>query len=140
MVKFAIRLLITASIPGVVSAQVASTDKQNVKMLSPGVYATARYSEHLEVPKGPRAKVGLRLELGSWRLSGETREITVPPQGFYIADLRNGPIVTVIGGREQRRLTGELWVVQAGESMTVRITDRRQQNVLLSIVSIRSAE
>jgi len=121
------------------AAQAAAQDGDVVKMLAPGVAATTRFSENLEVPKG-EAKVGLHVELGSWRLSSATREIRVPPQGFYIADLRNGTVLTVIGGLEKRRHTGEMWAVQPGESMVVKMTEPKQQNVMLHIILIRSAE
>lgn len=135
-------LLIAVWMPALAAAQAESADKDKdgVKMLATGVAATTRHSEKLEVPKGAQAKVDLYVELGSWRLSSATREIRVPPQGFYIADLRNGTVLTVIGGQEKRRDTGELWAVQPGESMIVKIIDPKQQNALLHILLIRSAE
>jgi len=122
------------------AAQAAPGDSDGVKTLAPGVAATSRYAEELEVPKGAQAKVSLHVELGSWLLSSATREIRVPSQGFYIADLRNGTVLTVIGGQEKRRHTGELWAVQPGESMVVKLTEPKQQNVLLHILLIRLAE
>jgi hypothetical protein len=110
---------------------------EQVTALAPGVTASTRLSEQLEVPRPQRARVSVRAELGTWQLRGATREIRVPPQGFYIAELGNGTVTTIINGKETERTAGDVWAVEAGETMTVRITNPKQQSALLHVFSVR---
>jgi hypothetical protein len=59
--------------------------------------------------------------LRSWITVNGSREITIPSQGFYIASLGKGAAVTTINGEEQLRHAGEMWAVQDGQTMTVKI-------------------
>ena len=82
--------------------------------------------------------VAVQAELSSWSTVNRSREITIPPQGFYIATLSNGTAMTVINGEEKLRHAGEMWAVADGQSMTVKIEEKKQENVGLEIFSIRA--
>jgi hypothetical protein len=107
--------------------------------LAPGITATTRYTANLEVPREQKTPIPVHVELGNWYLSDTSREIRVSPQqGFYIADLRNGEVVTTIDGVEAHRYGGELWAVKPGQSMLVKIVAYRHEGgVLLQIFSMR---
>jgi hypothetical protein len=47
--------------------------------------------------------------------------------------------MTVINGEEKLRHAGEMWVVADGQSMTVKIEEKKQENIGLEIFSIRVA-
>ena len=46
--------------------------------------------------------------------------------------------MTVINGEEKLRHAGEMWAVADGQSMTVKIEEKKQENVGLEIFSIRA--
>jgi hypothetical protein len=102
-----------------------------------GVAAFRRFTEHLVIPRRGTTGARLDVELASWTLEGPSHEITIPAQGFYVAELRSDDIVTVIDGHETPRRGGDLWVVQDGQSMVVRFGDPKQQGATLRILSLR---
>lgn len=106
--------------------------------LAPGVFATIRFSETLVVPRKEGPGLRVRTELGTWRLQSAAREIAVPAQGFYVAELRNGDVTTSVGvgGKEQLRHTGDIWTVAAGQTMIVKLVRPVQQNAMLRILSL----
>ena len=132
--------LLVLGVPALAGAQATAGGLEGGQPLGPGVAVSMRYAERLDVPRATQPNESVRVELGSWRLSDTAREITVPHQGFYIAELRNGDVVTVIDGQQQLRHTGELWAVQPGQSMIVKTLNPRQQNTLLHIFAIRPAQ
>ena len=69
------------------------------------------------------------LSLGSLWLSGG-RRIEVPPQSFYVATLVTSDVVTVIGGQEMTRHTGDSWSVPSGASMVVQLQGRSEGALL----------
>ena len=125
------------AVPTLAGAQNAAAAGAPEKTLAPGMAAVARYAEKLEVPHKGKASTSMQVEFSNWTTLNRTRETTIPPQGFYIATLVNGTAVTVINGEEKVRHAGEMWAVQDGQSMSVKITDKKQENVGLEIVSIR---
>jgi hypothetical protein len=132
-----VALLVAILAPVLVDAQSAAASSEGEKMLARDVAATTRYGESLEVPRKGKPNLAVRAELGSWISTDKAREITVPPQGFYIATLGNGSVITTIDGEEKQRRAGDIWAVQDGQSMTVKILDKKQENVVLHILSIR---
>ena len=74
------------------------------------------------------------LSLGSLWLSGG-RRIEVPPQSFYVATLVTSDVVTVIGGQEVTRRTGDSWSVPSGASMVVQLQGR-SEGALLDIFRV----
>ena len=124
--------------PVLVHAQQATVTPAAAKMVAPGMAAVTRHAEKLDVPRKGKASVAVQAELSSWSTVNRSREITIPPQGFYIATLSNGTAMTVINGEEKLRHAGEMWAVADGQSMTVKIEEKKQENVGLEIFSIRA--
>jgi hypothetical protein len=122
--------------PAIIAAQTPAPAGGAEKMVAPAMAAFTRYAEKLEVPRAGKASVKVQAELGSWVSIKRAREITVPPQGFYLATLSNGTAVTVIKGEEKLRKAGEIWAVPDGQSMTVKIQVKRQETVGLEIFSL----
>jgi hypothetical protein len=139
----AVRLGIGAAVVAAVAgahAQAPPTAPAPERTIANGVVAATRYSEVVEIPKATGPASRLEVQLGSLRADVHSSERTVPAGGFYVADLRSGDVITVIGGQETRRHTGDVWSVGAGESMTVRSVERSTQNALVRILMIRPAE
>ena len=92
------------------------------------IVATTRFSTALlSATRG--TALPSRLSLGSLWLSGG-RRIEVPPQGFYVATLVTSDVVTVIGGQEVTRHTGDSWSVPSGASMVVQLQGRSEGALL----------
>jgi hypothetical protein len=98
------------------------------------IVATTRFSSTVSLSAPNRTAQPFRLSLGSLWLSGG-RRIEVPPQGFYIATLVTGDIVTVIGGQELTRHTGDSWSVPSDASMIVQLQGR-SEGALLDIFKV----
>jgi hypothetical protein len=132
---FAVPMLVA---PALVHAQQAAVTPAAARMVAPGMAAVTRHTEKLDVPRKGKASVAVQTELSSWSTVNRSREITIPPQGFYIATLSNGTAMTVINGEEKLRHAGEMWAVADGQSMMVKIEEKKQENVGLEIFSIRA--
>ena len=123
---------------GLATAQTVPAAGAEHKDLAPHATATIRHTETLSVPQANGATVPVQVELGNWQLSGKNAEIQIPPQGDYIAELRNGEVTTVIGGGQPVvRRGGELWTVKSGQPMVVKITGKRQTTASLRIFSMK---
>jgi len=134
------RALLTALVcaPALADAQTAAPGASSQRMLAPHATATVRHSETLDVPQAGGASIPVQVELGSWHLTGKKAEIQIPPQGDYIAELRNGEVQTVVdGGAPTVRHSGDLWTVKSGQTMTVTITGLRQNSALIRIFTIK---
>ena len=105
-----------------VHAQQATGTPGAAKMVAPGMAAVTRYAEKLDVPRKGKASIAVQAELSSWSTVNRSREITIP----------------VINGEEKLRHAGEMWAVADGQSMTVKIEEKKQENVGLEIFSIRA--
>jgi len=118
----------------VLLSSVAMAQQPNSTTASPdharGIAATTRFSTTVSL----MAAKPFRLSLGSLWLSGG-RRIEVPPQGFYVATLVTSDVVTVIGGQEVTRHTGDSWSVPSGASMVVQVQGR-SEGALLEIFSV----
>jgi hypothetical protein len=126
-------------VPTLVDSQAApSPASVDEKLIAPGLAAIIRHTEKLEVPRKGKAIVAVDAALGSWSTTNNSREFTIPSQGFYIATLQNAAAVIVINGEEKLRQPGETWAVQDGQAMTVKIKDPKQENLSLEIFSIRT--
>ena len=99
-----------------------------------GIAATTRFSTMVSLAAPNGTAVPFRLSLGSLWLSGG-RRIEVPPQGFYVSTLVTSDLITVIGGQEVRRHTGDLWAVPSGASMVVQLQGR-SEGALLDILRV----
>jgi hypothetical protein len=63
----------------------------------------------------------MRVEIMDWYLARTPQGFQIPAQGFYLAQLRSGRVVTDIAGKSETRQAGDLWTVPAGVPMTVTI-------------------
>ena len=99
-----------------------------------GIVASTRFRTTVSLSAPNRTEQPFRLSLGSLWLSGG-RRIEVPPQGFYVATLVTGDMVTVIGGQELTRHTGDSWSVPSGASMIVQLQGR-SEGALLDIFKV----
>jgi hypothetical protein len=99
-----------------------------------GIVATTRFSTTTSLSAANGTALPSRLSLGSLWLSGG-RRIEVPPQGFYVATLVTSDVVTVIGGQEVTRHTGDSWSVPSGASMVVQLQGR-SEGALLDIFRV----
>jgi hypothetical protein len=129
--------LVIASLPMTVSAQAGSTGRPSETVLTRGMVARTEQVERLEVPRKGKPNLIVQAERSSWISITRAREITVPPQGFYIVTLANGTVATLINKEEKQRHAGDMWAVPDGQSMSLRILDKRQENVMLHVLSIR---
>lgn len=119
------------------SARTEAPSSDAAKMVAAGMEARSRHTEKLDVPRNGRGKISVEAELTGWNTLNRAREITIPARGFYIATLRNGSVVTVINKEEKLRRAGEIWAVQDGQAMTVKIQEKRQESVSLDIFAVR---
>jgi hypothetical protein len=94
-----------------------------------GIVATTRFSTTVSLSASTGTAQPYRLSLGSLWLSGG-RRIEVPPQGFYVATLVTSDVVTVIGGQEVTRHSGDSWSVPSGASMIVQLQGRSEGALL----------
>jgi hypothetical protein len=120
-----------------VAAQAAGPAAEN--LVAPTMISVNRYAQKMEVPRKGKANVMVQAELSGWTSIKRAREITIPAQGFYIATLNNGTVITTINGEEKQRKAGEIWAVAEGQSMTLKIQDKRQETVGLEIFSLRAS-
>ena len=129
-------LLLTLSLPAMVAGQAGVNAATAERTIVPNLIATTRFTDRLQVPMKNKASLLLQVNIAAWTSTARAREISVPPQGFYLATLENGVILTIINGEQKQRHAGEIWAVQNGQSMTIRIQNSKQENVLLRIVSL----
>jgi hypothetical protein len=106
-------------------------------LVAPSMAAVTRHAEKLEVPRKGKSSLHVQAELSSWISINRAREITVPPQGLYLATLTNGTALTTINGEEKLRKAGETWLVPQGQAMTVKIQEKRQETVGLEVFSLK---
>ena len=99
-----------------------------------GIVATTRFSTTVSLSAANGTARPFSLSLGSLWLSGG-RRIEVPPQSFYVATLVTSDVVTVIGGQEVTRHTGDSWSVPSGASMVVQLQGR-SEGALLDIFRV----
>jgi hypothetical protein len=80
-----------------------------------------RFTDTMIVPTRTGTTIPFRVTLKEWRLAGHERDISIPQQGFYIAQLRWGAISTQIADKREIRHPGDFWAVQLGAHMIIRI-------------------
>jgi hypothetical protein len=126
-----------AKAPAVAAAFVLLSSAAIAQQPSPDrarIVATTRFSTTASLSAARGTAPPYRLSLGSLWLSGG-RRIEVPPQGFYVATLVTSEVVTVIGGQEVTRHTGDSWSVPSGASMVVQLQGR-SEGALLDIFRV----
>ena len=80
-----------------------------------------RFTDTMIVPTRTGSTIPFRVTLKEWHLAGHERDISIPEQGFYIAQLRWGAISTQIADKREIRNPGDFWAVEQGTHMVVRI-------------------
>ena len=89
-----------------------------------GLLPTRIFEGTATTPAPNGAVQAVRVEVQSWRISGQLRapqQIPFPLQGFYLAHLLSGNIATTISGRTVNRVAGDYWAVRAGATMQVTV-------------------
>jgi hypothetical protein len=92
-----------------------------------------RFSAVMSVPVAGAAAAPMRVEVKNWYLVRAAKGFRLPAQGFYIAQLRSGKVVTEIAGKSEKRSAGDFWTVGAGVPMTVTIAPRGEAAQLQTI-------
>ena len=131
-------LLLAFLLAAQLAAQPAKSAADGAKLVAPNMEARSRHVEKLEVPR-KTGKLSVQVELTGWTTINGAKEATIPPQGFYIATLGNGTALTTINGEEKLRRAGDMWAVEDGQAMKVKIQGKRQESVVIHIFSVRSA-
>jgi hypothetical protein len=57
-----------------------------------------------------------------WVVSGHQPVRDFPEQGLLLVQLRAGKVITVIDGKEERRVSSDFWVVPSKAKMSVQVT------------------
>ncbi len=94
------------------------------------VAETTRFAETLRLTAPKGATVPLRVEFKEWYLTRNASGTELPEQGFYIACLASGEVITVISGKSEPRHPGDFWTVDKGARMLVRIKPPREAAIL----------
>ena len=83
--------------------------------------SVSRFSGVVTTAAAPSGNAPMRGEVMDWYLARTPKGFQIPAQGFYLAQLRSGRVVTDIAGKSETRQAGDLWTVPAGVPMTVTI-------------------
>jgi hypothetical protein len=75
----------------------------------------------------------VRIEIKEWHFVRKQQASQIAAQGFYIAQLRSGRIITQMGGKSETRQAGDFWAVNAGESMRVTLPQHSQSAQLQTV-------
>ena len=86
------------------------------------VVSVIRFSRVTRVPAAGEATTAMRLEVKDWALEKSPKGLQIPAQGFYIAQLRSGSVITTIAGKSRKRQAGDFWTVEGEQIMAVRLT------------------
>ncbi len=90
-----------------------------------------RFSAVMSVPAAGAA-APVHVEVKNWYVRAP-KALQLSAQGFYIAELRSGTVVTEIAGKSEKRRAGDFWTVGAGVPMTVTIAPRGEAAQLQTI-------
>jgi hypothetical protein len=105
-----------------------SAEAQNAEIES-----STRFADTLglKTPKGATAP--LHVEFKEWNVTRNARGTELPQQGFYIAHLESGEVVTEIAGKAETHHPGDFWTVDKGERMLVRIKAPREAVIIQTL-------
>ncbi|HEV7241350.1 MAG TPA: hypothetical protein VGQ36_19110 [Thermoanaerobaculia bacterium] len=73
------------------------------------------------------------VRISHWSLDNHEKATTLPRLGTQIVQLRGGVISTIIDGTRRRRVEGEVWTVERGQTM---LLETHGDTVLLSTIDI----
>jgi hypothetical protein len=81
------------------------------------------FEGNMTTPAKDGAALPVHVSIQSWQIAnqkdGAVREI--PLQGFYVAHLLSGNVVTRIDGQTTKQAPGDYWVVKTGASMQIEV-------------------
>jgi quercetin dioxygenase-like cupin family protein len=88
--------------------------------------ATIQHSEKFQgaatlLEKGGRPRT-VRASVHQWTILGDQLIPEFQEHGFLLVQLLGGKVTTVIEGKEQKRVSGEFWVVPANARMSIHAT------------------
>lgn len=90
------------------------------------------FSNKVEMPAGGSV-AAMQVEVKDWSVSKTPNGLQIPAQGFYVAQVLSGVVVTEIDGKSETRKPGDFWTVSAGAPMTVTLAPRKEQAQLRTI-------
>jgi hypothetical protein len=105
-----------------------SAEAQNAEIES-----STRFADTLRLTTPKGASVPLHVEFKEWNVPRNARGTELPEQGFYIAHLASGEVVTEIGGKSETRHPGDFWTVDKGARMRVLIRAPREAAVVQTL-------
>jgi hypothetical protein len=85
---------------------------------------TVRFQGNISLaPVSGKAKAAkpLSVTIHRWSVLGGRTVERFPETGFVLVQLLAGRVTTNIGGKQQNRSMGDVWVVPAGASMALRV-------------------
>jgi len=98
------------------------------------VESSTRFADTLQLKTPKGASVSLRVEFKDWNVTRNAQGTELPQQGFYIAHLASGEVVTEIGGKSETRHAGDFWTMERGQRMLVRIKAPQEAAVIQTLV------
>jgi hypothetical protein len=98
------------------------------------VESSTRFSDTLRLTTPKGAALPLHVEFKEWNVTRNVRGTELPQQGFYIAHLASGEVVTEIGGKSETRHPGDFWTVDKGARMLVRMKAPRESAIIQTLV------
>jgi hypothetical protein len=107
--------------------------KHSAKAQNTAVETSTRFADTLRLTTAKGAGVPLHVEFKEWNVSRSAGGTELPQQGFYIAHLASGEVVTEIGGKSETRHPGDFWIVDKGARMLVRIKAPREAAILQTL-------
>ena len=89
--------------------------------------------EQVEMPAGGSV-AAMQVEVKDWSVFEHATGLEIPAQGFYVAQVLSGVVVTEIDGKSETRKPRNIELpVSAGAPMTVTLAPRNEQAQLRTI-------
>ena len=123
------RYMIFAILPVLLLASVRLAPAQTSRV---PVATAIRYSGVANVARPGARAMPMRVEVKDWNFVQSATPFQVPAQGFYVAQLRSGRIVTQISGKSEKRVSGDFWTV-SGVPMTITMAPHGESAQLRTI-------
>ncbi len=90
------------------------------------------FSNKVKMPAGGSV-TAMKVELKDWPVSKALNGLQIPTQGFYVAQLLSGAVITDIQGNSVTRKPGGFWAAEAGSPMMVTLGPRKESTLLRTI-------
>jgi hypothetical protein len=92
-----------------------------------------RFSDTVRPKNAKGAAVPLKVEVKDWTVTYSPQAFEMPDQGFCIVHLTSGQITTEIAGKSTPRHTGDFWVVEKGQHMSISLQPPQESAGLQTI-------